>query len=152
HGATTVRSAVVTGGGISMNKLRRIVFAGVATLFGFSLMAPGAVADDQTKTGAGNGAAVALAKKSPMVRSAYKFVLGQARRIQDAQLRKETLDALGNPDTCILHRAHLTDAQKDDIVQSLITQGLLNPADATGINGGAKAGVFPALVHDGTAC
>jgi hypothetical protein len=135
-----------------MRMCRRIVFASAVAMCGFSLMTPQAAADDQTKTGAGNRAAVALAKKSPMVGSAYAFLLAQARRIQDSELRKETLDALGNPDTCVLHRAHLSDAQKDAIVQALITQGLPNPADATGIMGGAKAGVFPALVDDGSEC
>jgi hypothetical protein len=130
----------------------RIALAGVVVAGGLGLMAPQAAADDQTKTGAGNAAAVTLAKKSPMVASAYKFILAQARRIKDAELREETLDALGNRDTCILHRAHLTDAQKNAIVQSLITQGLLNPAHAMSIVGGAKAGVFPAVVDDGTSC
>jgi hypothetical protein len=130
----------------------RVAVTSMVAVCALGLMVPQAAADDQTKTGAGNAAAVTLANKSPMVRSAYKFVLAQARRIKDAELREETLDALGNPETCILHRANLTDAQKNAIVQSLITQGLLNPADATGIVGGAKAGVFPAVVDDGTAC
>jgi len=111
-----------------MRICRRIVFASVVAVFGFILTASQAAADDQTKTGAGNRAAVALAKKSPMVRSAYAFLLAQARRIQDPELRKETLDALGNPDTCIRHLANLTEEQKDAIVQSLISNGLLNPA------------------------
>lgn len=110
-----------------------------------------AQADDQTKPGAGNAAAIALAKKSPLVQSAYQFLLGQAAKIKDDKLRKETLDALGdNP--CVKHRANLTDAQKDAIVATLIAQKLVNPADAVNITGGVKAGVFPALVDDGTAC
>jgi len=109
-------------------------------------------ADDQTKTGAGNAAAISLARKSPMVSSAYRFLLDQAGSIQDNRLRKETLDALGNPDTCVRHRQNLTDAQKDAIVQTLISEGLLNPADASAIQGGAKAGVFPPVVNDGTSC
>jgi len=116
-----------------------------------ALLVPRAGADDQTKTGAGNAAAIALAKKSPIVSSAYQFLLSQTARITDDKLRKETLDALGdNP--CVRHRANLTDAQKDAIVQTLISQGLVNPADAASIVGGVKAGVFPALVDDGTAC
>src|SRR5215813_8585101 len=110
-----------------------------------------AQADDQTKTGAGNAAAIALAKKSPLVQSAYKFLLSQAAKIGDDKLRKETLDALGdNP--CVQHRGNLTDAQKDAIVAALVAQKLVNPADAASIVGGVKAGVFPALVDDGTAC
>lgn len=111
-----------------------------------------ASADDQTLPGAGNAAAAALAKKSPMVNSAYEFLQSQARRIKDEKLRKETLDALGNPNTCIQHRKNLTEAQKDGIVQTLITQGLVKPSDAASIIGGVKAGVFPPVLDDGTAC
>src|SRR5215475_13805448 len=114
-------------------------------------LASNANADDQTKTGAGNAAAIALAKKSPLVQSAYKFLLTQAATIKDDKLRKETPDALGdNP--CVRHRANLTDAQKDAIIAMLVAQKLVNPADAASIVGGVKAGVFPALVDDGTAC
>src|SRR5215470_8422315 len=108
-------------------------------------------ADDQTKPGAGNAAAIALARKSPLVQSAYKFLLSQAAKINDDKLRKETLDALGdNP--CVRHRANLTDAQKDAIIATLISQKLVNPADAASVVGGVKAGIFPPLVDDGTAC
>jgi len=109
-------------------------------------------ADDQTKPGAGNAAAIALAKQSPMVRSAYQFLLSQASKIKDDKLREETLDALGNPNTCVKHRANLTDAQKDAIVQNLIDARLVNSADAANIQGGVKAGVFPAVLNDSTAC
>jgi hypothetical protein len=87
-----------------------------------------------------------------MVRSSYEFLLEQAGRITDEKLHKETIDALGNDATCLRHRANLTDAQKDALVQSLVSQGLLNLSDGASIQGGAKAGVFPALVDDGTAC
>ena len=110
------------------------------------------LAADQTVPGAGNGKAVALAKQSPMVRSAYHFVLSQAKKIRDAKLRQETLDALGNPQTCVTHRAQLTDAQKNTILQMLINQGLLNPADASALQGGAKAGVFPPVLNENTQC
>lgn len=113
--------------------------------------AQNAKADDQTKTGAGNAAAIALAKKSPLVQSAYQFLLSQAAKIKDDKLRKETLDALGD-DPCVRHRANLTDAQKDAIIATLFAQKLVNPADAASITGGVKAGIFPALVNDGTAC
>lgn len=112
---------------------------------------PRAKADDQTKTGAGNAAAIALAKKSPLVESAYKFLLSQAAKINDLKLRKETLDALGD-DPCVRHRANLNEAQKDALIATLVAQKLVNPADAASINGGVKAGIFPALVDDGTVC
>jgi hypothetical protein len=109
-------------------------------------------ADDQTKTGAGNAAAISLAQKSPIVQSAYDFLKEQAGRINDAKLAKETLDAIGNEDTCVRHRANLSDVEKDAIVQTLISQKLVNPSDAGSIQGGVKAGVFPAVLDDGTAC
>src|SRR5262249_27076629 len=124
------------------------IFLCAGVFFG---VAQKAQADDQTKPGAGNAAAIALARKSPLVQSAYKFLLSQAAKINDDKLRKETLDALGdNP--CVRHRASLTDAQKDAIIATLVAQKLVNPADAASIVGGVKAGVFPALVDDGTAC
>ena len=135
-----------------MNIRTYIKFAGLLLAFGATFVAPCSLADDQTKTGAGNPAAIALAKKSPIVQSAYQFDLAQAGRIQDSKLRKETLDALGNDNTCVHHRANLTDAQKDAIVQTLLSQNLVNPADAASIQGGIKAGVFPALVDDSTSC
>ncbi len=111
-----------------------------------------ALAADQTVPGAGNANAAALARRSPMVQSAFDFLLDQASRIKDDKLRKETLDAIGNPHTCVTHRAKLSDVKKDSIVQTLIAQGLLNPADAAGIQGGAKAGVFPPVFNENTAC
>ena len=111
-----------------------------------------AFAADQTVPGAGNVNAIAIAKKSPMVQSAYEFVLSQASKIKDPSLRSETLDALGNLETCVTHRANLTDAQKNAIVQTLESQGLLNPTDANSIQGGAKAGVFPPVLSENTSC
>src|SRR5215472_12058535 len=97
------------------------------------LLTVAAFAADQTVPGAGNANAAALARRSPIVQSAYDFLLDQASRIKDAKLRNETLDAIGNPHTCVHHRAKLTDPEKNAIVQTLINQGLLNPADAGGI-------------------
>ena len=111
-----------------------------------------AFAADQTVPGAGNANAAALARRSPMVQSALDFVVDQASRIKDDKLRKETLDAIGNVHTCVMHRSKLTDAKKDAIVQTLITQGLLNPADAAAIQGGVKAGVFPPVLNENSAC
>src|SRR5262249_28616721 len=126
-------------------KLRSCVLA-VTLLFAASAV----FAADQTQPGACNANAATLARRSPIVKSAYDFLLDQASRIKDAKLRNETLDAIGNLHTCVKHRVNLTDAQKTAIVQTLINQGLLNPADAAGIQGGAKAGVFPPVLNDGT--
>jgi hypothetical protein len=62
------------------------------------------------------------------------------------------MDAIANPDTCIQHRAGLTDADKARILQSLISAGLINVNDGAAIPGGAKAGVFPPVLDDGSAC
>jgi len=71
-------------------------------------------AADQTIPGAGNDNAVALAKKSPIVQSAYRFLGEQAWKINNDKLRLETIDGISNPDTCVEHRAGLTDDQKTD--------------------------------------
>jgi len=86
-----------------MKMLRAVVCAGIFLACGTTFLATEAAGDDQTKPGGGNAAALALAKKSPIVQSAYQFLLSQAARIQDATLRKQTLDALGDP--CTRHRA-----------------------------------------------
>ena len=130
-------------------KLRRHAL-GICALAAFT--ASTAIADDQTQPGAGNSAAIALAKQSPMVQSAYQFVLSQASKVKDDHLREVILDAVGNPNTCVHHRANLTDAQKTAIVASLVSAGLVNPPDAASIVGGVKAGVFPPVLNDGTAC
>src|SRR6266478_7824187 len=133
-----------------MRMQRAVVCAGIFLACGTTFLATEAAADDQTKAGGGNAAAIALAKKSPIVQSAYQFLLSQAARIQDATLRKQTLDALGEP--CIRHRANLSEAQKDSIVATLVSQGLVNPTNAATITGGVKAGIFPPVLNDSSAC
>lgn len=65
-----------------MNMLRAVVCAGIFLACGTTFLATEAAGDDQTKPGEGNASAVALAKKSPIVQSAYQFLLSQAARIQ----------------------------------------------------------------------
>jgi len=111
-----------------------------------------ALAADQTKAGEGNQLAAGIAAGSPLVGRSAHYLVEQARRIRDPHLRKETLDAIQNPDTCIRHRAGLTLATKQQIVQALVAHGLVNPAlDATQ-PGGLLAGVFPPVLDDGTSC
>src|SRR5262249_51216004 len=109
-------------------------------------------AADQTVPGAGNAEAIALAGTSPLVASARRTLRSHAERIRNAALRSNTIDALDNPHTCVQHRAGLSDADKDAILQGLIANGLINLADGANITGGAKAGVFPPVLRDGTAC
>ena len=102
--------------------------------------------------GVGNAAATKLASSSPLVRSAYAQLLHHAKQIGDDRLRQQTLDALGNPQTCIRHRENLTAANKAALLQELIDAGLLSSADAAAFSGGALAGVFPPVLQDGTRC
>ncbi len=106
----------------------------------------------QVQPGAGNAAAVALAQKSPEVQSAYNFLLEQARQLKNAKLRNQTLDALSNPRTCITHRAGVDANKKNDILQQLVTAGLINSADGAAFPGGALAGVFPPVLDEGSKC
>ncbi|MGO9607646.1 MAG: hypothetical protein ACLQAT_30315 [Candidatus Binataceae bacterium] len=111
-----------------------------------------AMAADQTVVGAGNDRAIAIAEKSPLIKSAMAFLRQEAERIHDSKLRRETLDAFTNPGTCVAHRANLSDKDKAAIIQRLIDAALVNPADAVGFPGGLTAGIFPPLKDDGTAC
>src|SRR5262245_42189953 len=86
-------------------------------------------AQNQTIPGTGNQRAVEVSGKSQRVQSAHKFLLAQAKKIHDQQLRKETLDAVGNPQTCIQHRAGLTQQAKERILQELVKAGLLEVQD-----------------------
>ncbi len=116
------------------------------------LMSLNAVAADQTQVGAGNARAEQIGGQSPLVQSAKRLLIENARQIEDRELRATTLDAFTNPRTCVFHRAHVTDAVKDQIIAQLEQAGLVNPADATTITGGVKAGVFPPILADGSAC
>jgi hypothetical protein len=130
--------------------MRRI--AGALAAAGLCCLAPAAHAADQTVPGAWNAEAARLAAKSPLVSSAYDYLLERARDLRDKKLREETLDAIGNPATCIRHRAGLTDADKSRIIEQLRSQGLINPADDASFPGGLRAGVFPPVKADGGDC
>ena len=114
--------------------------------------APPAVAVDQSLPGAGNGRAAAIAAASPLVQSAQRFLMEQAKRIGDPALRGATLDALGNPDTCIVHRRRLDDAAKAATVDRLVAAGLANAADDAQFPGSLGSGVFPPVRNDGGDC
>lgn len=103
------------------------------------------------QTGAGNGNAIALAQKSPAVQTAFNYLIGQAQQLQDTNLRTQTLDAITNRSTCVLHRANVSPALQQTILNQLLAGGLVDPNDAN-FPGGLIAGVYPAIVNDGTAC
>jgi len=106
----------------------------------------------QTAPGAGNREAIDLSRKSPIVQSAHKFLITQAGKVRDPKLRKETLDAIANTDTCIQHRAHLTEADKTRVLQDLLNSGFVSAQDDATFPGGLRAGVFPPVIADGSAC
>jgi hypothetical protein len=128
------------------------IFAAAAFTASLTLIAPPAAAADQTQPGAGNAAAASLAQASPLVSSGRRFLEQSAGEIRDANLRRQTLDAILDPHVCIQHRAGLADADKDAIVQQLLAAGLLNAADAKTFPGGLRAGVFPPVLDDGSSC
>jgi hypothetical protein len=109
-------------------------------------------AAQQSTPGAGNANAVALSQKSPIVQSAFRFLLSQSRGLHDANLRRQTLDAIGNAKTCVQHRAGVTPDKKAALLQQLRDAGLVDPNDDPTFPGGLMAGVFPPLVNDGSSC
>jgi hypothetical protein len=110
------------------------------------------VVAQQTTPGAGNANAVALAQKSPIVQSAFRFLLSQTDSLKDRHLRRETEDAIGNPKTCVQHRAGITAAKKAALLQQLLTAGLVDSNDDATFPGGLLAGVFPPLLNEGSSC
>ena len=107
---------------------------------------------NQTTPGAGNRRAEEIARSSPMVQSAYQFIINQSEQLSDAKLQAQTFDALANPLTCIAHRANLTPAKRQAIVNQLLAAGLLNPSDEQSFPGGLITGVFPPVLNDNTSC
>jgi len=120
-----------------------------ALLLSFATAAFGA---DQNAIGAGNDRALEIAGKSPLVQSAMAFLRQETARIHDPKLERETLDAFSNPQTCIAHRAHLTDKDKADVITALIDAGLVDAAAGKDFPGGLQAGVFPPVRDDGSPC
>jgi hypothetical protein len=102
--------------------------------------------------GAGNQKAIDLSRKSPMVQSAHRFLIRQAEGVRNPKLRKETLDAITNSDTCIRHRAGLREIDEKRILQSLIDAALVDLRDDASFPGGLRAGIFPPVVNQGSRC
>ncbi len=107
---------------------------------------------DQTGLGPWNEIATKMAQSSALVRSSMDLIKSKLAGITDPKLREQTQDAVFNPDTCVKFRAGLTAEKKQRIVDTLTTQGLLDPAEAGRIPGGLLAGIFPGLRDDTTDC
>jgi len=117
------------------------------------VLANPALAADQTQPGAGNAAALQLARQSPLVQSAMRFLGAQAEQIHDRTLRAATLDILKNPRTCALHRRGLASAQAQDaVIRTLTDQGLVNAADAAAFPAGVRVAVFPPILQADADC
>ena len=101
---------------------------------------------DQSKVGEGNREALKVGPSSPLVRAAMRTLVKNARSIRDEALRAGTLDVLRNPESCVMHRAHLNDEQKNSILAKLKEEGLL-PAGQIG-----ASGVFPPLLNEDSDC
>ena len=93
-------------------------------------------AQNQTIPGAGNDTAAEIARGSKLVRTSLEFLLNQAKSIDGPKLRLETLDAIGNVNTCVRHRANVTDETKDRILAELKAQGLVRISDDATFPGG----------------
>ncbi len=111
-----------------------------------------AAAADQTGQGAWNADAARLAGSSALVTTAMAYIKAQAATLKDPQIRRETEDAVFNPDTCIKSRANLTPERKQTVVAKLVAEGLIDESEAGRIPGGLLAGVFPGVRDDGTPC
>ncbi len=97
--------------------------------------------------GAGNDTAEKTGSSSPLVVHARQELLASIRTISDPRIRKITWDGLANTSTCIAHRANLNEEAKKQIIEELVEQRLLNPADAVHVEG-----MFPPVLDDGTSC
>lgn len=129
------------------SRMSRLLGAAAA----LALMATGAAAD-QTGLGPWNAEAARLAGTSALATTAMAYIKAQAATLKDPAIRRETEDAVFNPDTCIKSRANLTPERKQAIVAKLVAEGLIDETEAGRIPGGLLAGVFPGVRDDGTAC
>jgi hypothetical protein len=109
-------------------------------------------ATDQRVSGEGNGAAAALAERSPLVQSAMTFMRQHARLIRNDDLRRATMDILDTPATCVRHRVGMSETRSSEVLERLRADGLIDPSDETRHPGGLKAGVFPPVIGGDTSC
>src|SRR6266851_5526032 len=115
------------------------VSAALCALLALGAAGRQASASDQTTTGPGNAAAVALSAKSPLVRSAKGFLLQEVALIGNSGLREATRDAIANDATCVRHRAGVDGERKAAILDRLIAEGLVAREDDARIPGGLLA-------------
>jgi hypothetical protein len=104
------------------------------------------MAADQSKLGEGNALAMQTGPSSPLVQMAMRVILKNVRQIHDGKLREATLDAVSNPETCVVHRIGVTSEVKTSILKRLKEEGLLVAS------GESEIGIFPPLKNERSAC
>lgn len=102
--------------------------------------------------GSGNALATSTAQASPLVTRTRHDLRLLAAGLRDPVLRRLTVDAIDNPDTCIRHRAHLDMAAAGAIVDQLIAAHLLGATPDTATRAALINAVFPPVRDQGSAC
>ncbi|MBS0342356.1 MAG: hypothetical protein JSS56_17690 [Proteobacteria bacterium] len=128
--------------------LRAALLCG-ALCFGAAITAQAA---DQTVPGAGNDEAIRLSKGSPLVQSAFDMLRDRLRDVRSNTLRDHMAELMDHERACVQHRASLTADDKSRIISELAQAKLVDMADDAGFPGGVRAGIFPPVLADGTAC
>jgi hypothetical protein len=134
---------------VLLNNLRDTASSKLATSAELSWQTSSESSATQTMPGAGNQKAIELSRRSPIVQSAYRFLIKQAEMVKDLKMRKETLDAITNSSTCIQHRVGLTEADENRIIQKLVNAGLVDSKSDATFPGGLRTGIFPPVISDG---
>ena len=109
-------------------------------------------AADQTVVGAGNARAMQLAKSSPLVTSSMQLLKDNLGEIPSVAVRNHLAELMDQDKACIQSRANLAASDKARLLAELDQAGLVDHAEATRIQGGLLAGVFPPVAEDGTKC
>ena len=107
-------------------------------------------AADQTVVGAGNARAMQLAKSSPLVTSSMQLLKDNLGEIPSVAVRNHLAELMDQDKACIQSRANLAASDKARLLAELDQAGLVDHAEATRIQGGLLAGVFPPVAEDGT--
>lgn len=111
-----------------------------------------ASAADQTVVGAGNAEAIRLSKGSPLVQSAFTLLRDRLGAVRSSDLRRNMAELMDDERACIQHRARLTRTDQNRLVTQLANEGLIDQSVAATFPGGLQAGIFPAVLNDGTNC